>query len=236
MQTGLAMAALLMGLAGGPHCVAMCGAASAAVIRIVPLPASGRAAGGMALPAQAAFHLGRIASYAAAGAMAAASVDSLAQAGTQVAALRPLWMLLHVFVFAWGAVLAVAGRQPVWAQRIGRTLEGRLRPLAGSSPLGMLATGALWVAMPCGLLYSALLVASLSGGALEGAFSMALFAIGSSISLGLAPSALRKLQALGNKARKDWGTRIAGGLLALTAAWALWMDLADRISEWCNLG
>jgi hypothetical protein len=80
-----------------------------------------------------------------------------------------------------------------------------------------------------------LLVASLSGGALEGALSMALFAIGSGISLGLAPSALRRLQALGNNLRKDWGTRIAGLLLALTAAWALWMDLAHRIAVWCGL-
>ena len=90
MQTALAGAALLMGLAGGPHCVAMCGAASATVIRIVPVPASGGAGGGAASSAQAAFHVGRIASYATAGAIAAASVDSLAQASTQVAALRPL--------------------------------------------------------------------------------------------------------------------------------------------------
>ena len=51
MQTALAGAALLMGLASGPHCVAMCGAASAAVIRIVPVTASGGAGGGMAFPA-----------------------------------------------------------------------------------------------------------------------------------------------------------------------------------------
>jgi hypothetical protein len=62
---------------------------------------------------------------------------------------------------------------------------------------------------------------------------MALFAVGSGISLGLAPAALRRLQEAGNRLRKDAGTRIAGGLLALTAAWALWMDLADRIAQWC---
>jgi hypothetical protein len=66
--------------------------------------------------------------------------------------------------------------------------------------------------------------------------SMALFAVGSGISLGLAPAALRRLQALGNRVRKDWGTRIAGGLLALTAAWALWMDVAHRVAQWCGLG
>jgi len=112
MQLALAGAALLMGLAGGPHCAAMCGAASSAVIRIVPLPVAGRGAvAGFGAPG--AFHLGRIASYAAAGAVAAASADSLALASTQVSALRPMWVLLHVFVFAWGAMLAVTGRQPL---------------------------------------------------------------------------------------------------------------------------
>ncbi|WP_395322230.1 sulfite exporter TauE/SafE family protein [Variovorax sp. UC74_104] len=152
MQLALAAAALLMGLAGGPHCVAMCGAASSAVIRIVPLAPAGHGAAA-AFAAPGAFHLGRIASYSVAGAIAAASVDSLALASIHVAALRPLWVLLHVFVFTWGAMLAATGRQPLWAQRIGRSLEARLRPHAGSTWLGVFATGLLWVALPCGLLY-----------------------------------------------------------------------------------
>jgi len=235
MQTGLATAALLMGLAGGPHCVAMCGAASAAVIRIVPVAASAGAVGGAAFPARAAFHLGRVASYTAAGAIAAASVDSLAQASTHVAALRPLWMLLHVFVFAWGVTLAASGRQPVWARRIGRTLEARLRPLAGSSPLGVLATGALWVAMPCGLLYSALLLASLGNGPLQGGLAMMLFAIGSGLSLALAPWFWQKLRwSGGGSAPQAWGARLAGVLLAAVALQALWLDIGHQIEAWCR--
>jgi len=232
MQTAWAGAALLMGLAGGPHCVAMCGAASAAVIRIVPVAAGGH--GGTAFAAPAAFHLGRIASYAAAGAIAAASVDSLAQASAQVAALRPLWMLLHVFVFAWGAMLAVAGRQPVWAQRVGRTLEARLRPLAGGTPLGLLAAGALWVAMPCGLLYSALLLASLGNGPLQGGLAMMSFAIGSCISLVLAPWLWQRLRWGGTGRLQAWGARLAGVLLAAVALQALWSDLGHRIADWCR--
>lgn len=236
MQTGLATAALLMGLAGGPHCVAMCGAASAAVIRIVPVSgsASAVAAAGAAFSSQAAFHLGRIASYAAAGAIAAASVDSLAQASTQVAALRPLWMLLHVFVFAWGVILAVSGRQPQWARRIGRTLEARLRPLAGSSALGVLATGALWVAMPCGLLYSALLLASLGNGPLQGGLAMMLFAIGSGLSLILAPWLWQRLRWSSAGAPQAWGARLAGALLAAVALQALWLDIGHQIEAWCR--
>ncbi|KQU90304.1 hypothetical protein ASC78_20745 [Variovorax sp. Root318D1] len=237
MQTGLATAAVLMGLAGGPHCVAMCGAASAAVIRIVPLSAASASAVagvGTAFTSQAAFHLGRIVSYATAGAIAAASVDSLAQASTHLAALRPLWMLLHVFVFAWGVVLAVSGRQPQWARRIGRTLEARLRPLAGGSLLGVLATGALWVAMPCGLLYSALLLASLGNGPLQGGLAMMLFAIGSGLSLVLAPWLWQKLRWSGGGGPQVWGARLAGALLAAVALQALWLDIGHQIEAWCR--
>ena len=89
--------------------------------------------------------------------------------------------------------------------------------------------------MPCGLLYSALLVASLAGNALHGALSMALFAAGSGVSLLLAPRLLMLLRGNGNRIRQDWGTRAAGALLALTALWALWHDLAHRIAVWCGL-
>ena len=235
MQAALAGAALLMGLAGGPHCVAMCGAVSAAVIRIVPVPVAGSsaAAGGTAPVAQAAFHIGRIASYTVAGAVAAASVNSLALAGAQVAALKPLWMLLHVFVFAWGAMLAIAGRQPAWARRVGRTLEARLRSHAGSTPLGVLATGALWVAMPCGLLYSALLLASLANGPMHGAVAMMLFAVGSGLSLVLAPWLWRRLRWSGSGSQA-WGARLAGVLLAAVSLQALWSDLGHQIEIWCR--
>jgi hypothetical protein len=64
---------------------------------------------------------------------------------------------------------------------------------------------------------------------------MALFALGGGAALGLAPAALRRLQDAGKRLRQDWGPRIAGGLLAATAAWALGIDLAHRISEWCGL-
>ena len=232
MQLALAGAALLMGLAGGPHCVAMCGAASAAVIRIVPLAAAGHGAA-RAVAAPAAFHLGRVTSYAAAGAIAAASVDSLAQASTHVAALRPLWVMLHVFVFAWGAMLAVTGRQPLWAQRVGRGLEARLRPLAGRTWTGVLATGMLWVALPCGLLYSALMMASLGNGPLQGAMLMTLFALGSGVSLLLGPWLWQRLRWAGG-VHQAWGARLAGLLLAGVAAQAVAWDLIHQIDAWCR--
>jgi uncharacterized protein len=225
MFTTLALSALLMGLAGGPHCMAMCGAACAGLTRL----------GG---PSQSrslwAFQAGRLVGYSAAGAAAAFAVQSLGWLTTNTAALRPVWTLFHLAVLAWGLMLLAQARQPMWVSSAGRSIWSRVRPVAAARG-GVFATGALWAFMPCGLLYSALLVASLSGGPLEGAVSMALFAMGSGLSLAMAPSLLKWLQQAGNRFKQDWGTRAAGLLLVVAALWALWMDLAHRIAIWCGI-
>lgn len=225
MSLTLAGTAFLMGLVGGPHCMAMCGAACGGVIRGV---------GAKPVRGMWTFQGGRLLGYSIAGGAAGLAVQSFAWLSTQTAALKPVWTLFHLAVLLWGLVLLSQARQPAWVESAGRNVWSRIRPMAQRRG-GLLATGALWAFMPCGLLYSALLVASLSGGLLEGALSMALFAIGSGISLGLAPSAFRRLQEMGNRLRKDWGTRMAGLLLAATAAWALWMDMAHRVAEWCGI-
>ena len=225
MSTALALTSLLMGLAGGPHCIAMCGAACGGLVRGAGAP-PGRGMAG--------FQAGRLLGYTLAGGAAATAVQSLAWLTSQAAALRPVWTLFHLAVLAWGLALLALARQPVWVDAAGRSLWARVRPLAQARG-GLVASGALWVFMPCGLLWSALLVASLAGSPLAGALCMALFALGSGISLGLAPALLRRLQALGNRWRREAGTRLAGLLLAGAAAWALWADLAHRIAVWCGL-
>ena len=224
MAWSLLLTALLTGLAGGPHCAAMCGAACAGVTRC--------GAGGQ-LRSMGLFQVGRLAGYAASGALAAAVVQSFAWLTTQTAALRPVWTLFHLLVLAWGLTLLVLARQPAWAQQAGLAAWGKVRPLV-QRPGGVFAAGALWTFMPCGLLWSALLVASLSGGPVQGAFSMALFAAGSSLGLIAGPGLLARIRDAGNRLRGDWGTRVAGGLLAATAVFALWMDLAERIAIWCQ--
>jgi uncharacterized protein len=180
-----------------------------------------------------ALHAGRVVGYAAAGAVAAIGVQGLGIASEKVVALRPLWVLLHVFVLMWGLSLAVLGRQPRLALEAGRALAVRLRPLTRSTA-GVLATGALWVFMPCGLLYSALMVAGLANGPVQGAAAMTLFALGSGMSLVLAPSLWRSLRSGAGVVRKEWGSRVAGALLAAMALEALWLDLSHQIDVWCR--
>src|SRR5690242_3096709 len=105
MSTTLALTSLLMGLAGGPHCVAMCGAACGGVIRGVGAPP---------VRGMANFQVGRLLGYTLAGAAAGLAVQSLAWLTSQTAALRPVWMLFHLGVLAWGLALLALARQPAW--------------------------------------------------------------------------------------------------------------------------
>jgi len=222
MQTSLALTALIMGLAGGPHCVAMCGAACAGI---------GHAAGVQQNRALLSFQLGRWLGYSLMGGLAAFSVQALGWLTVESAALRPVWSMLHVAAMVLGLLLIWQAKQPVWLDQSAQNLWAKIRKLnLNMGKVAPVGVGVLWAFMPCSLLYSALMVAALTGNALEGALTMACFALGSGLSLGLAPWLLLKLKSLGDGA---WGIRLAGLALAITSGWALWMGLAHNQAPWC---
>ena len=222
MQSSLAITALMMGILGGPHCIAMCGAACAGL---------GQAAGERRAQALLAFQFGRLVGYALLGAVAAASVQGLGWLTTQSAALRPAWTLLHLAALALGLLLLFQARQPVWLDSAARGLWARIRTFnARWGRAAPWVVGGLWALMPCGLLYSALMVAALTSRPWDGAMTMALFALGSSISLWAGPWLFLRLQTLGDG---SWGMRLAGFALAAVSGWALWMGLVHDQAPWC---
>jgi uncharacterized protein len=217
MQTlTLLLSAFAMGLAGGPHCVAMCGAMCAG---LASTDSPRRVLW---------FHGGRMLGYALLGAVAAASVQGLAWGAQHVQALRPAWVLAHALALGWGLVLLISARQPAFASRAAQRVWGFARR-AGAGKRHAAGLGLLWAAMPCGLLYSALLLAGLSAGALQGAAVMFAFALGTSITLVLAPSIWAQLR----RWREGLGQRVAGLLLVFASAWALNMDLGEQCRVFC---
>ncbi|HEY9095105.1 MAG TPA: sulfite exporter TauE/SafE family protein [Hydrogenophaga sp.] len=222
MQNSMAVTALFMGLVGGPHCVAMCGAACAGI---------SRAAGPRSTRAIWAFQFSRMIGYALFGAFAAGSVQGLALLGTNTIAIRPLWSMFHAAVFLLGLVLLWQARQPAWIESLGQSVWRKARPvltrLGSKAPFVL---GVSWALMPCGLLYSALLVASLSANALEGAGIMALFSIGTSVSLTAGPWLFLRLK---NARSGSWAIRLAGLALAATSGWALWMGVTNPTGLFC---
>jgi sulfite exporter TauE/SafE len=222
MQTSLAATALLMGLVGGPHCIAMCGAACAGI---------GQVAGQRSNAAMWTFQLGRIIGYSTLGAVAAASIQAMGWLSIQAAALRPVWTLFHVAALVMGLLLLVNAQQPVWMEGAGRRLWSGARSLAAGWGAGApLVIGMFWTFLPCGLLYSALLVAAMTGQVLQGAAVMGLFALGSSVSMMAGPWIWLRLKGQG---KGNWGVRLAGLALAASSFWVLWMGLVNNAAPWC---
>jgi len=238
VDLALAFTALLLGLAGSVHCIAMCAAPSAAAVRACAGTGHGR-------DAWPAFHVGRLLGYALAGAVAAASVGALARWSAWSPALRPLWTLLHIAALALGLWLLVRGRQPEWLERVGRGTRRSAAPARDGwqrlhGPVKAGAAGLAWAAWPCGLLQSALMVAALANGAAGGAMVMAVFAIASAPALGLAPwlwgrwASGQGASAQMLSARVNGGAiRVAGVLLAAVSAWALGHDLIRQAIALC---
>lgn len=244
MTYSLALTALLMGLVGGPHCVAMCGAMCISIGQLggradtrevalgMPSAAGVQAKQAVLTRASALFHVGRLFAYAGLGALAASSVQLLGWLTVHSAAIRPIWTLVHLAACALGLVLLFQARQPVWldvgAKKIWHKVQTHRFAQSSLTPLAM---GGLWAFMPCGLLYSALLVAGLTGRMVDGAWFMALFTVGTSMSLVAGPWVWLRLKHFNQMGQ--WGIRLAGLSLAATSAWAVWMGLAHNTAPWC---
>ncbi|MES2016909.1 MAG: sulfite exporter TauE/SafE family protein [Pseudomonadota bacterium] len=211
----------LVGLAGSVHCVGMCGG----IVSAFSMAPSSAPAFPVAVVTQSAtdgavrtlaYNTGRIASYATAGAIAGglaggvrtlAGLSSLQQGGYWMANLMLVVLGLYL-MGAWSGLAKV--------EQLGQGLWRTLRPLMATilpldSPLKLLALGALWGWLPCGMVYSMLLTATLAGSAPAGAAVMTAFGLGTLpmlMVLGLTGSRLR----LSLQRPK---VRLAGGLLVL---------------------
>ena len=183
LSIGLVAAAWLVGVTGGVHCLTMCGGLLAATqARDAARSAVMRPARVLARN-QAAYHGGRVATYAAlgalfgtAGAHAQAAADVLwVQRAAQIAANVFLLALAGGLVWRTGSLPAL---QRIGAAAFTPALRA-LRPLLQSDDWrGRIAMGLAWGLMPCALIYSVLPLALFAGGAWQGAAVMLAFGIG----------------------------------------------------------
>jgi uncharacterized protein len=173
--------------------------------------------------------------YSALGALAASAMQGLGWLTVYSAALRPVWSFFHAFALVLGLWLLWRAEMPLWAQALGRATWQRMGALARRAPLPQwgtpIFTGMLWALLPCGLLYAALIVATLAGTPWQGAGVMATFALASGLVLGLGPWALLRW---GKSIRAPgWGMRLAGLVLSFSAAAALYLGLVHNQAPWC---
>lgn len=193
MLTNLLVTAFLMGLAGIPHCTAMCGAACAAAFP--------RGVSAWTL-------LGRAMGYACLGVVAATAAGLVSRWGQQVAMIKPLWMMAQLAMVLLGGFMLLRGVIPERVDQAGKGLYLRLRANWQARSAGWpqvvrkgwpLLAGLAWALLPCGLLYSALMVAALASQPWEGGLVMLVFALPSALGVWAAPAMLRWLKGQGGQ-------------------------------------
>ncbi len=252
MELTLILAAAALAVAGWPHCAAMCAPACAAVLQsparvsgpVIPISPAW-SPGGVALPPLA-FHLARIVSYSLVGALAAAGLGILESWARLAPWIRPLWAMLHAVTATLGLWLLITGRQPGWMARIGTTPRfqdsprsthagaGRHTRRLVNAPWGALAAGGAWVAWPCGLLQSALVVAALGNTAWMGAATMATFGLITAAALHLAPWVLHQVGRTRTGMAQGAAVRLAGGLMVAGSGYTLGHDVWRRVAQICG--
>jgi hypothetical protein len=192
----------VVGLLGSVHCAGMCGGIVGAlsvaptVGRPVPIPV---VAARPQVTSVLAYNAGRIGSYMVAGALA----GGLAQGAHALARLPALqagaYWLANLMLAALGLYLMDAWRGLAYLEQGGRVVWRGVRPLLRKvgpldRPSRMFVAGGVWGWLPCGMVYSVLVTAMLSGSAGGGALVMLAFGLGTLpmlLGLGLLGARLR---------------------------------------------
>ncbi len=218
-------AALAAGFFGSAHCLGMCGGiAGLYAVKLEVASISRRLTLGIF------YNVGRVLGYAVLGFLVAGI--SRTMAGVIPALTGPVRLLSGVLIILVGLQIAFHWRPLEWLERGGNRLWQRIAPTArGLLPVTnapkALALGFIWGWLPCGLVYSALLIAATSGDALNGAGVMVAFGIGTLPAMVLTGLGAAELQAF---MAKTWARRGAGLLIVAMGIVTLWMPLMQLLS------
>lgn len=220
------LAALVVGLLGGVHCLGMCGGIVSALT--FSLPAAQRHPPSNLLPMLLAYNTGRISGYMLAGAL----VGGLGAAFLSIGNLESISQFLRafaaLFMIALGLYLAGIWQGVAKVENAGRVLWRRIEPLGRrfmpvDSPAKALPLGFIWGWLPCGLVYSMLIWALSAGSITKGILLMFAFGLGTLPNLLLMGVAAAKLAQFTRdpKVRRTAGLLVALlGLLLLGKAFA----------------
>jgi len=219
------LAAFLTGLLGGTHCVGMCGGIVAAMSfqgGVGVDEATGKG-GRQPFRFHIGYSIGRIASYSVLGALAGLLGSAAFLSDSLYPLQRGLFVLAQVILILLGLYLAGLNQSIRVLELAGSAVWKRVQPLlAKVMPVRNLgqavAAGALWGWLPCGLVYSVLVMALSAGSAMHGAALLLAFGLGTLPNLLLMGWAAESLR---NFARTTWVKRGAGLLVAAMGVWGL---------------
>lgn len=210
-DSGILLSAFLLGLLGSGHCLAMCGGLSAAL---------GLNSGTHPESRILAYNLGRIFSYSLAGLIVGSLGFWLSK---NLAALDVLRYLAALMLILLGLYVGKWFNGLLYFEKLGHKLWPVIQPLSKRfmpirSFKDALIVGMVWGWLPCGLVYSALIWASLESNSLASMSIMLCFG------LGTLPAMLATglfAQGFNNFVKKTWFRQAASGLMILFGIWTL---------------
>ncbi|WP_036832061.1 sulfite exporter TauE/SafE family protein [Photobacterium sanctipauli] len=193
-------AAFFIGLMGAGHCLGMCGGVAAAITLGIP----GHQQPGIQTkrwPYLVSYNAGRLLSYMAAGAIIGGAFAGLANLSGYTNALTYLRLFAAIMMILLALYLGQWWLGVSKVERIGQGLWRKISPTAKSllplkSPTTALPFGMLWGWLPCGLVYSTLSWAAVSGSAISGAGIMLAFGLGTLPAMIAVGSMAQQLQKL----------------------------------------
>lgn len=230
------ISAMLIGLWSSVHCLAMCGGLAAAAghrSRSSPIPIRSRAERGIELLA---WQLGRIVSYTFMGSLAGAIGAGFLGLAPIEGIRHATMALANIFLIALALHLLRISRWVLYLEQVGSLIWKWLGPMASRSltpaPIeGILPPPPLWVTMiraakigviwgwlPCGLVYTMLMTAAVTGGALSGGLWMLAFGLGTIPALWLASMTAGHLL---SGPRADRFRQAAGLMILIFGLWGL---------------
>ena len=175
------LAALMMGFLGGLHCFGMCG--SIASVLSVSLPGHVREKPTGLISYLTAYSAGRLFSYSVAGALSGWFGYQVFLLISPQSAFRIVQIAASLTLIVVGLYLANWLPGLSYIEKIGVPLWSKLEPLGRKLlPVKNLwqavMYGVIWGWLPCGLVYTALVMASVAGSASQGALTMLAFGVG----------------------------------------------------------
>ncbi len=229
MVESLFITAFLVGLFGGVHCLGMCGGVVGTLT--FNLSPQHQLSQWRMLPFQLAYNLGRISSYVIAGAL----IGLLAASLTTLVPFLPFQQTLQIFaglfMLALGLYLAGWWNGIVVIEKVGGLLWQRLQPYTKKlTPVKSLHQawlyGLVWGWLPCGLVYSVLIMAFSAASAAQGALVMLAFGLGTLPNLMLMGVFAFYFTRL---ARTLWVKRMAGLSVMSMGIWQIYLALSLNI-------
>lgn len=219
------IAALIIGLFSSVHCFGMCGGIMGALT--YSLPASTRGNRASLVVHLLAYNLGRICSYALAGAIAGSLGGTLHRLPVPSGFHIVLQTIAAALMVAMGLYLAGWLPQITRLEQLAAPLWRHLEPvgrrlLPVRSPLHAWLYGIIWGWLPCGLVFTVLLWSSVVASPLQGMLQMTTFGLGTLPTVLAAGMLSNWVQRV---ARKPWLRQLAGiSVILLGLAGLLFAD------------